>query len=105
MHIASVGIDLGKTTFHLVALDGSATFALRYRTRPPLPPGLSGTCALRCSLYGSASHHRGRTDSGPPLAIGRYWRLLVIYSDLSPVKGLHLECPPVGRTGRHLQLL
>jgi len=29
MHIASIGIDLGKTTFHLVALDGQGTIIVK----------------------------------------------------------------------------
>jgi hypothetical protein len=33
MHIASVGIDLGKTTFHLVALGEHNKILLRSETR------------------------------------------------------------------------
>ncbi len=29
MHIASIGIDLGKTTFHLVALDDHSNIVIR----------------------------------------------------------------------------
>jgi transposase len=29
MHIASVGIDLGKSTFHLVALDGNSKVVIK----------------------------------------------------------------------------
>jgi hypothetical protein len=36
MHIASVGIDLGKTTFHLVAFDDHGKIAYPEPCNPPL---------------------------------------------------------------------
>lgn len=41
MHIASIGIDLGKTTFHLVALDdhGKVVVKKKFTRKEGLVPG------------------------------------------------------------------
>ena len=48
MHITSIGIDLGKTTFHLVALDDRGKVVIKRSSRvsnySPTPP----TCRLHC---------------------------------------------------------
>jgi len=50
MHIASIGIDLGKTTFHLVALgEHSKVLVRRKFSRAQL---LAYTANLPCSLIG-----------------------------------------------------
>jgi len=50
MHIASVGIDLGKTTFHLVALDDHGKIVIKNKfSRPQL---LAFTANLPASLIG-----------------------------------------------------
>jgi len=50
MHIASIGIDLGKTTFHLVALgEGSKVVVRKKFSRTQL---LAYTANLPCSLIG-----------------------------------------------------
>jgi len=50
MHIASIGIDLGKTTFHLVALGDSGKVVVRKKfTRKQL---LAYTANLQSSLIG-----------------------------------------------------
>jgi transposase len=50
MHIASIGIDLGKTTFHLVALDGQGTIIIKKKfSRKQL---LAYTANLPSSLIG-----------------------------------------------------
>ncbi len=50
MQIASVGIDLGKTTFHLVALDDRGTIVIRKKfSRKQL---LAYTANLPTSLVG-----------------------------------------------------
>jgi predicted NBD/HSP70 family sugar kinase len=43
MKIASIGIDIGKTTFHLVALDehGSIVVRRKFSRRPFWPTALS----------------------------------------------------------------
>ena len=61
MHIASVGIDLGKTTFHLVALDERGQVVIRKKfSRPQL---LAYTANLQSSLIGmeacSGAHFLG----------------------------------------------
>lgn len=61
MHIASIGIDLGKTTFHLVALGGRSKILLRKKfSRAQL---LAYTANLPSSLVGleacSGSHFLG----------------------------------------------
>jgi transposase len=63
MHIASVGIDLGKTTFHLVALDDHSNVVIKKKfTRPQL---LAYTANLQSSLIGieacSGAHFIGAT--------------------------------------------
>ncbi len=63
MHIASVGIDLGKTTFHLVALDERGQVVIRKKfSRPQL---LAYTANLQHSLIGmeacSGAHFLGAT--------------------------------------------
>ena len=63
MHIASVGIDLGKTTFHLVALDERGQVVIRKKfSRPQL---LAYTANLQPSLIGmeacSGAHFLGAT--------------------------------------------
>ena len=53
MHIASIGIDLGKTTFHLVALGEHNKVVLRKKfSRPQL---LAYTANLPASLVGLES--------------------------------------------------
>jgi transposase len=61
MHIASIGIDLGKTTFHLVALDEHGQVVIRKKfSRPQL---LAYTANLKASLIGmeacSGAHFLG----------------------------------------------
>jgi transposase len=61
MHIASIGIDLGKTTFHLVALDKHGQVVIRKKfSRPQL---LAYTANLKASLIGmeacSGAHFLG----------------------------------------------
>ena len=61
MHIASIGIDLGKTTFHLVALDGQGTIIIKKKfSRKQL---LAYTANLPSSLIGieacSGAHFMG----------------------------------------------
>ena len=63
MHIASIGIDLGKTTFHLVALDERGQVVIRKKfSRPQL---LAYTANLKASLIGmeacSGAHFLGAT--------------------------------------------
>ena len=61
MHIASIGIDLGKTTFHLVALGEHNKILLRKRfSRPQL---LAYTANLPASLIGLEAASRTRTTS------------------------------------------
>ena len=62
MHIASIGIDLGKTTFHLVALGERNKVLVRKKfSRTQL---LSYTANLPASLIGleacAGAHHTGR---------------------------------------------
>ena len=62
MEIAAIGIDLGKTTFHLVALDSRGQVALRRKlTKRKL---IDLTAALPPTLVGmeacGGSHHLGR---------------------------------------------
>ena len=61
MHIASIGIDLGKTTFHLVALDEHGQVVIRKKfSRPQL---LAYTANFKASLIGmeacSGAHFLG----------------------------------------------
>jgi transposase len=63
MNIASIGIDLGKTTFHLVALDGHGKVVIRKKfSRKQLP---AYTANLRPTLVGieacSGAHFIGAT--------------------------------------------
>ena len=63
MHIASIGIDLGKTTFHLVALDDQGTIMMKKKfSRKQL---LAYTANLPSSLVGieacSGAHFMGAT--------------------------------------------
>ena len=65
MHITSIGIDLGKTTFHLVALGGQGKVLVRKKLSRKqllaytanLPGSLIGmeACSWRCSLGQSAA--------------------------------------------------
>jgi len=56
MHIASIGIDLGKTTFHLVALDDHGNIVIRKKFSrrqllaytANLPTSLVGIARCRC---------------------------------------------------------
>ena len=62
MDIAAIGIDLGKTTFHLIALDAAGHVTLRRKFTKPklvaltatLPPTLIGMEAC------GGAHHLGR---------------------------------------------
>ena len=47
MHIASIGIDLGKTTFHLVALGEHARVLRAQEVLSPATAGLHCEPALR----------------------------------------------------------
>jgi transposase len=63
MNIASIGIDLGKTTFHLVALDDQGTIIIKKKlSRKQL---LAYTANLPSSLIGieacSGAHFMGAT--------------------------------------------
>jgi transposase len=50
MHIASIGIDIGKTTFHLIALDEHGSIVVRKKfSRKQL---LTYTANLSASLIG-----------------------------------------------------
>jgi len=74
MHIASIGIDLGKTTFYLVALDERGQVVIKKKfSRKQL---LAYTANLQPSLIGmeacSGSHHIGRQLT----ALGHDVRLL-----------------------------
>ena len=69
MHIASIGIDIGKTTFHLVALDEHGSIVVRRKfSRKQL---LAYTANLPSSLIGieacGGSHclARSPTRAGP----------------------------------------
>jgi transposase len=65
MHIASIGIDLGKTNFHLVALGEHSKVAVRKKfSRKQL---LAYTANLQASLIG-LEPVRVRTLSGPRFA-------------------------------------
>jgi len=57
MHIASIGIDLGKTTFHLVALGECNKVLLRKKFSRPQLPG------LHCEPTGRAHWSRGMCRS------------------------------------------
>jgi len=60
MHIASIGIDLGKTTFHLVALGERSKVLVRKKfSRAQL---LAYTANLPASLIGRSA----RLDPGAP---------------------------------------
>jgi hypothetical protein len=50
MHIACIGIDLGKTTFHLVALDRQGTIMMKKQFSRKQP--LAYTANLPSSLVG-----------------------------------------------------
>ena len=59
MHITSIGIDIGKTTFHLVALDEHGSIVIRRKfSRKAL---LAYTAKLATSLIGM----RRRALPGP----------------------------------------
>jgi transposase len=64
MNIASVGIDLGKMTFHLVALDehGKVVVGKKF-SRNHL---LAYTANLQTSLIGRSTLHRSRTARPRP---------------------------------------
>jgi transposase len=65
MQIASVGIDLGKTTFHLVALDDDGQVVIKKKfSRKQL---LAYTANLPTSLVGIEACS-GHTSSGPRCA-------------------------------------
>jgi transposase len=65
MHIASIGIDLGKTTFHLVALDDRGKVVIKKKfSRKQL---LAYTANLPASLVGIEACS-GRTSSVPRFA-------------------------------------
>ena len=65
MQIHSVGIDLGKTTFHLVALSGSGKVLLRKKfTQRQL---ITFTANMQCSLIGMEAC-AGLTSSAGPCA-------------------------------------
>ena len=67
MQIHAVGIDLGKTTFHLVALSAAGTVLLKKKfTQKQL---ITFTASLQTSLIGmeacSGAHFLGRTLRDP----------------------------------------
>ena len=56
MRISSIGIDLGKTTFHLIALDDHGKVVIRKKfSRKQL---LAYTANLQPALFGSPFHRR-----------------------------------------------
>jgi len=58
MHIASIGIDLGKTTFHLVALGECNKVLLRKKfSRPQLLPYTANLPAALIGLEACAGAH------------------------------------------------
>jgi hypothetical protein len=68
MHIASIGIDLGKTTFHLVALGDSGKIVVRKKfTRKQAPTLGAGSevkpTAVSASAADSAVTARGVTSA------------------------------------------
>ena len=72
MHIASIGIDLGKTTFHLVALgEHSKVLVRRKFSRAQL---LAYTANLPCSLIGleacAGAHFMGAALRAPGHEVG-----------------------------------
>ena len=53
MHVASIGIDIGKTTFHRVALDEQGSVVVRKEVFTP------ATVGLYRQPIGIADRHRG----------------------------------------------
>ena len=68
MHITSIGIDLGKTTFHLVALDDHEQGGAQQEVLPQATAGLYCEPAnlpdWDRSVFGSALHRRGLRRQG-----------------------------------------
>ena len=62
MQIRSVGIDLGKTTFHVVALNAAEQGAVAGRSSPRSSSSRS-TANMQTSLIGDGRRVPGRTSS------------------------------------------
>ena len=76
MHIASIGIDLGKTTFHLVALGERNKVLVRKKfSRAQL---LAYTANLPSSLIGleacAGAHFIRRRNNSPTACRKTWWR-------------------------------
>jgi len=83
MRIASIGIDLGKTTFHLVAFGGGATSCSSQEVLPRAAAGLCRQPAVvfnrprgmhRVALFGHGATRAGTPGTAPPAQFVKPYR-------------------------------